>query len=244
MDWCPTCGEFLINDSCPRCDPRHLALPDTETVHPRRGDLHRRDLHHPSPYPPDGAARTRRTGSLVNLGGLGLRVRDINAVVSSHPNITQQPQVASTLMRLTAKILFVLVLMTSTALMSMLVWLLILVLAFGWLLGRLGLLSLLFLFSGRGRNARVEREIPTLILRADSHGKQYSIRLTGHDSGIELGDAITINGWSLAGTTHASRVLNHTTGVRFRRKGLGAVWAWGLINAYLVFLLVTQVVSS
>ena len=80
-------------------------------------------------------------------------------------------------------------------------------------------------------------------MRVDAGGGLPEVGLEGRDTGVECGDQVATTGVEVAGPTGAVSVRNMTTGMVLRRHGLGRLVVLALVDAWLVAVVISQVVA-
>lgn len=238
MNWCARCGEPLVGPSCARCRVAgYPALQQPGT--PSLEDL--LEVRRPGATPVPEVAVPGR------LADARRRQRASRGVVSGVVNVN--PRVVPTMfdpepvLRSSMWLLLALVVLTSPALLSaLMVWLVLLGIGL-WLLGRIGLLGVFLFAAGRGRRDRRRQDVPTMAFRVLAGEQQRSVRLVGHDDGVEVGDEVTVHGVAWAGSVRASSVVNHTTGAVLRRSGRLRTGVLVCLNVALALTVISQVAA-
>lgn len=228
MTTCPQCGRTVLTNrhrcpapgagpgsSLPAATPPGRPQLGLSRVAPRGGLQPARPLPPPAPALPTAPTST--------------------GPVISRPTVAAGGPEPEALLRPLALVLGLLVVLRTPALLGMLVLPLLLLVAAGWLLGRVGLLGLLALRPRRAPRARPVAQ--DLAFRWDDGSGPTEVRLRGHDTGVALGDHVSVHGLRRNGVLHATSVENHTTRVVLRRQGLVGLVLLALLDVWLLLAL-------
>jgi len=130
-------------------------------------------------------------------------------------------------------LLAVITVLVTPALFAMLVMFFLFFLVIGWFLGRIGMLWPLMLMGRRGGGGGPSPQ-PTMAFRWDTGDRISQVHLLGHETGVALGDTVAVRGPRIGGIFHASSVVNYTTGVVLRRRGMYRLIALVLVDLWLL----------
>lgn len=249
MNKCRSCGRRLVA-GWHRCAVTRSSAPVPRAARPPTGSLSGRGATAAIPTRSRfGAANpgVRRPVSARGPVPPHLRVEpatdaDETSIVASRPSIVSGGDVLEAALGPPMLLLFCAVVVVTPQLLRISIALVALLLLAGWVLSRFGVSRAMLLLRPRRARAGATRW-PTLAFRADSGARVDDVRLYGHDSGVMLGDEVRIRGPRVGGVLRATSVVNHTTGVVLRRRGLARVVVMLLVDAWLLVAVVSALAA-
>lgn len=255
MHRCEICGYFTAAAVCPVCasaDPgrtpqRAVRFP-TPPPGFTRGPIPRRpptsvaggSFNPPRPptVPPMAAGGPQQPSPTDRF--------EFDARVTTTPEVLQSRSSIDGFVSVAAWVLLVLVVVTTQAFWGPFLLLVFVVgfLVWGMSKLRLGvLLSFGLLAAGRRRPRQPRERDPLLVFHVSDGTSTRDVRLHGHDTGLQLGNRVSVLALPRNGIVHPLRVRNLDTGVTMWRGGLARLVALSAVNVYFVAILAERWLS-
>ena len=165
--------------------------------------------------------------------------------ISTIPVLSESRDLVGRALFLSSLVLAVAYALTFLSFLREVLLVMILLLVVSWLLGRLGLGSVLVTSAllatfAIGRLLFRPPSHHAIVFRTNSQRGLQSVRLMGHNSGLYKLDQVQVSGIPLSGVMHAWKVVNLTSGQVLIRRGLIRIGFLALIDVVMIARLITH----